>query len=103
MARAILISRFLLVDTPGAVELADDPRALAQRDVIGWDNLGASVRNVEIALPPRMLARSLEVGAESKGKIPCCDLQNRCENYAWTCLCRRTKATTRPTPKNIMA
>ena len=68
------MSRFVLVSAPGAVEPVDDPRALSQRDVIGWDYMGASDRwrlthddgrNVDIAVSPRLSSDNLLVLREA--------------------------------------
>ncbi len=74
VARRMLMSRFVLVSAPGAVEPVDDPRALSQRDVIGWDYMGASDRwrlthddgrNVDIAVSPRLSSDNLLVLREA--------------------------------------
>ena len=74
VARRMLMSRFVLVSAPGAVEPVDDPRALSQRDVIGWDYMGASDRwrlthddgrSVDIAVSPRLSSDNLLVLREA--------------------------------------
>ena len=74
VARPMLVSRFVLVSAPGAVEPVEDPRALSQRNVIGWDYMGASDRwrlthedgrSVDVAVSPRLSSDNLLVLREA--------------------------------------
>ncbi len=74
VARPLLMTRFVLVCAPGAVAPVEDPRTLAQCDVIGWDYLGATDtwhlthedgRSVDVAVSPRLSSDNLLVLREA--------------------------------------